>query len=472
MGKTIIIGAGISGLSAAFWIQQQGVDVEVFEKNHRAGGVIETLQEEGFLFEKGPNSFLDNAPDTMALCRDLKLENEVLKQSMRTNARFIYLNGKLQEVPIGPGGLIKTELLSGKAKRGLLKEMFRKANRSKEDESLASFIRRRLGDEILNNMVTPFISGVYAGDPEHLSLRATFPLFYELERNHGSLIRGMLFRGRRKKKEQKESSTEGAARAKNMCSLVDGMEILTQALARALGDRLHLNSPVAEIRRKPEGGYRVMIDGAQPRLAEADVLVLAVPAYNASALLEPILHQSSGYLHTIPYNALSVVGMGYSRDAVKHECNGFGFLAPRNQGVRILGSIWSSSLFVRRAPGGYKNFTVFIGGGLDPEAFALKDEELLQQIQTDLKITVGAEGKPVVRRIFRWERAIPQYPIGHVEHIEDLQREIASTPGLFCIGNYLDGVAVNDCIRNARRVAREVVNILKAHEPGIPKVAV
>ncbi|MFB3786596.1 MAG: protoporphyrinogen oxidase [bacterium] len=472
MGKAIIIGAGISGLSAAFWIQQKGIEVEVFEKNNRAGGVIETLREEGYLFEKGPNSFLDNAPDTLALCHDLNLENEVLKQSMRTNARFIYMNGKLQEVPMGPGGLFKTELLSGQAKRGLLKEMFRKANRSKEDESLAAFIRRRLGEEILNNMVTPFISGVYAGDPEQLSLRATFPLFYELERNHGSLIRGMIFRKRDRKKQKKESSTEGAARAKNMCSLVDGMEVLTQTLARELGNRLNLNSPVVEIQRRPEGGYRVVIDSPAARSVEADVVVLAAPAYNASALLEPILHQSSGYLHTIPYNALSVVGMGYARGAVKHECNGFGFLAPRNQGVRILGSIWSSSLFIRRAPGGYKNFTVFIGGGLDPAAYTLKDDELLNQIRADLKTTVGTEGEPAIQRIFRWERAIPQYPIGHMEHIEVLQREMASTPGLFCIGNYLDGVSVNDCIRNARRVSLEVEKALNARGPRVSEAAV
>lgn len=467
MGKAVVIGAGISGLAAAFWIQQKGMDVEVFEKNSRAGGVIETLREEGYLFEKGPNSFLDNAPDTLALCRDLNLENEVLKQSMRTNARYIFLNGRLQEVPIGPGGLFKTGLLSGKAKRGLLGEMFRRANRSQQDESLASFIRRRLGVEILNNIVTPFISGVYAGDPEQLSLRATFPLFYELERNHGSLIRGMLSRKRDKTRKQKESSTEGAARAKNMCSLVDGMEALTQALARKLDGRLHLNSAAVEIQRQPQGGYRVVIDGAQAKPVEADVVVLAVPAYNASALLEPILHQSSGYLHTIPYNALSVAGLGYARGAVKHDCNGFGFLAPRNQGVRILGSIWSSSLFVRRAPGGYKNFTVFIGGGLDPAAYALNDDELLPQIRTDLKNTVGAEGEPAILRIFRWERAIPQYPIGHVEHIEVLQREMASTPGLFCIGNYLDGVSVNDCIRNARRVSLEVVKALNDRGPRV-----
>ncbi len=455
MKKAVVIGAGISGLAAAFWLMRRGIDVELFERENRVGGVIQTLRENGYLFEKGPNSFLDNAPDTMELCRELNLENELLKQSMRGNARYIYLKGELHNVPMGPGGLVKTPLLSGKAKRGLLLEVFRSANRSREDESLASFVRRRLGDEILNNLVTPFVSGVYAGDPEKLSLRGTFSILYDLERDHGGLIRGGIARlfGRKKKDPNKPKKP----RAKNLCSFVDGMETNTQAIARELGNRLHRQSPVDEIHRKADGGYRVSASG---RTIEADAIVLAVPAYNVAPLLAPFAPESAEYLRTIPYNALAVVGMGYPRQAVVHECNGFGFLSPRNQGIRILGSIWNSSLFARRAPGGYRSFSVFIGGGLDPTAIQLSDAEMLAQIRTDLQKTIGASGEPSVQHVFRWERAIPQYPIGHVERIENLQRELAAVPGLFCIGNYLDGVSTNDCIRKARETADEIVRFL------------
>ncbi|MGC9328886.1 MAG: protoporphyrinogen oxidase, partial [Candidatus Hinthialibacter sp.] len=193
---------------------------------------------------------------------------------------------------------------------------------------------------------------------------------------------------------------------------------------------------------------------------EAQAVVLAAPSYGAAALLEPLAPRSADYLKSIPYNALAVVGMGYPRESIQHECNGFGFLAPRNQGVRILGSIWNSSLFVRRAPGGYRSFSVFIGGGLDPTAIQLSDEEMISQIKVDLQKTVGASGEPDVAHVFRWERAIPQYPIGHVERIEEMRRELEPLPGLFCIGNYLDGVSTNDCIRKGKMIAETVTKFL------------
>ena len=459
MGKTIIIGAGISGLSAAFWIQQQGVDVEVFEKNHRAGGVIETLQEEGFLFEKGPNSFLDNAPDTMALCRDLKLENEVLKQSMRTNARFIYLNGKLQEVPIGPGGLIKTELLSGKAKRGLLKEMFRKANRSKEDESLASFIRRRLGDEILNNMVTPFISGVYAGDPEQLSLQAIFPILYDLEREYGSIMVGGVRRilGGNKKKGPSQKSEK--QRSRNLCSFRNGLGSLPEKIAERFPNRLHFRATVKEFFFGDKVfGVRTAESGEIP--TRFDALVLAVPGYALPELLRPYLPQVCGALEALPYNRLSVYGLGTPKSRVQHPCDGFGYLVPRKQGPRILGTIWSSSIFSHRAPVEYHCFIIYVGGGLDPGAYDLSDTDLRAQVIADLHTTVGAQAPFTSEKIFRYPRAIPQYPLGHVNNTRNLFDACAQIPGLFLTGNYIDGVSVNDCIRNGKNTALKVLSYL------------
>jgi oxygen-dependent protoporphyrinogen oxidase len=453
--KVILIGAGISGISAAYWIKQYGFDVHVLEKSHRVGGVIETIREGGYLFEKGPNSFLDNAPDTMDLCAQLNLENELLKQSLRGNKRFIYLNGKLHEVPTGPGGLVKTELLSGKSKRGLLAEPFRKANRSPEDESLADFIRRRLGNEILDHLVTPFVSGVYAGDPEKLSLRGTFSMLYELERQHGGLLRGGIARLFKRKKKTDEPQPK-KKRAKNLCSYIDGMSVMTDALARELQGCIHLNAAIKEITYRPAEGFTVSWEDTSAQTQHGDALVLAVPAYAVPALASSLLPHSVEYLRSIPHNRLNVVGMSYAKDQIRHECDGFGFLSPRGQDIRILGSIWSSSLFPRRAPGGERSLTVFIGGGLDPTAYELPDEELMRQIQGDLQKSLGVSGEPRAVKIFRWEKAIPQYPIGHVEKIELLKQEQEKTPGLFLIGNYVNGVSTNDCIRNARQCAEQV----------------
>ncbi len=456
MAKVIVIGAGISGLSTAYWIQKAGHDVVLLEKESRAGGSIDTLQEEGYLFEKGPNSFLDNVQETLDLCLDLGLENELLTRVMRGAKRYLFLNGRLQEAPSGPGALYKTELLSARSKRRLLTEVFRGGNRSPEDESLASFIRRRFGDEMLHNMVTPFVSGVYAGDPEKLSLRATFPMLYDLERESGSLVRGMIRRGLSRKK---KSDQPKKRRTKNLCSFVDGMSALVRALTGELKEALHLGVNVNPIEKRSGGGFSVSAEGMDAGQT-ADAVVLAAPSHVVPAIAGSLLAETSEYLQSIPYNRLNVVGIGYQREDIESDCDGFGFLVPRDQEIRILGSIWSSSLFARRAPGGMRCFTVFVGGALDPNAILLSDEELLELVQNDLNVSMGIKGKPVIQRIFRWEKAIPQYPVGHVENIERVNQERERTPGFFLTGNYLDGVSVNDCIRNAKQTAKSVCEYL------------
>lgn len=452
MAKVIICGAGISGLSTAHWLKSLGHEVIIFEAADRAGGVIQTLQQDGYLFEKGPNSFLDNVPEVFELCHALRLENQILKQSMRGNKRYIYLNGELQEVPTGPGALMKTTLLSSSAKRGLLFEAFRSANYSKEDESCASFIRRRAGTEVYENMFTPFVSGVYAADPEQLSVQASFPMLYDLERQHGSLSKGMLAKALSRKKSPPKP------RAKNICSFIHGMQTLTDALVKSLRDVLRLNCPITRI--LPQGNS-IEIESNWIK-EHADAIVLTAPANTASNLLRELLPNTSAYFQTIPYNRMTVLGLGYKRERIKHPCDGFGFLVPRKQDIRILGSIWGSSLFAGRAPGGEKAFSVFIGGGLDKEAFNLSDDELFDLAKQDLFRAIGAEGEPVVKHIFRWERAIPQYPIGHVQKIEEMNNALKAIPSLFLTGNFIQGISVNDCIANGKKTALRVHESLQA----------
>lgn len=456
MKNILVIGAGISGLVSAYWLKKKGLNVTLVEKENRAGGVIQTIRENGYMFECGPNSFLDNAPETLELCDLLNLDNELLKQSMRGNPRYIYLNGKLNEVPTGPGALFKSELFPKKVRRRLYTEPFRRSNRNPQDESLADFVRRRLGDKILQNIVTPFVSGVYAGDPEKLSLRGTFSFLYDLERNHGSLFRGMLARMFKRKKKKDGQPEKKKPRAKNLCSFVDGLQVLPDALVETLSDSVRFNTTVKQIRPCQEFGYDVTLEGESNGTETFDGIVFAVPAYVLPSMLSDLLPNSCEYWASIPYNRLSVVCLSFKKDEIEHDCHGFGFLVPRGQEIRILGSIWSSSLFARRAPAGERSFTVFIGGGLDPEAFDLSEEELIQQAITDLSHCIGISGQPTQQKVIRWERAIPQYPIGHVEKTEEIKKEQNSMPGLFFTGNYLDGVSVNDCIRNAKSTAEEV----------------
>lgn len=447
MARVLIIGAGISGLAAAHRLRRAGCDVKVIEATSEVGGAISTERDGEWLFERGPNSFLDNEPATLELCRELKLENRLLKTSLKGSKRFIFLNDALHEAPSGPGALYKTPLLSASAKRGLFLEPLRGANRSREDESLADFVRRRLGDEVLDHMVTPFVSGVYAGDPEKLSLRASFEILYDLERDHGSLLLGGLSRAFGNKK------TDGKPkkpRSKNLCSFIDGMQELPAAIAAELGEAVRLNSPVQGVERDA-GRWRVHIESGDSE--EGDALIVTAPAYISAEWLSSFIPDGAAYLKSIPYNKLCVMAMGYRREDVEHSCDGFGFLVPRRQSIRFLGSIWSSSLFAIRAPGGHHTLTCFIGGGLDSQAYDMSDDELRGTVMRDLHVSLGARGEPAAERLIRWEKAIPQYPIGHVDAVERLQSEMHESPGLYLTGNFMRGVSVNDCIRNARETA-------------------
>lgn len=456
MATVIIIGAGISGLATAHWLKQQGRHTIVMDKSYRPGGAIHSYKLGCYLYETGPNTFLDNVQEMMDLCKELKLHNEIFKVSMRDNDRYIYYNGKLNKIVPGPA-FLKSELLSRETKWKMATEAFRGGNRSKQDESLGSFIRRRFGDDLLKNLVTPFISGVYAGDPDKLSLRSTFPLLYDLERQYGSVIRGMFLKMLFKKKDL--TPRKKKLRTKNMCSFDEGMRVLIEAMCEEVDD-LKLSRGVKEIKKNADGTFTVFAD--RDEVITGDAVVLATSSYSVPEIAGQFFPQTSKYLQSIPYNRLAVVGLGYKREAVQHECTGFGFLVPRNQNIRILGCLFSSSLFPLRAPRGEMAFTVFIGGGLDQQAFDMTDDELYALARKDLETSIGASGEPEYKTLVRWEKAIPQYPIGHLEEIAKVEAECRQTPGLFLAGNYLDGVSTNDCVYRAKQVSEEIKNYLKS----------
>ena len=459
MKRIAVIGAGISGLSAAHWIAQAGHDVTIFEQSDRVGGSIHSVRENGFLFEAGPNSLLDNTPATLELCDSLGITGELEKQPLRTKSRYIFLNGRLHEVPTGPIGLISTSILSQSAKWRILKEPFIQGNRSLEDESIAAFIRRRFGEELLDHVVTPFVSGVYAGDPEQLSLQAIFPILYDLEREYGSIMVGGVRRmlGGNKKKGPSQKSEK--QRSRNLCSFRNGLGSLPEKIAERFPNRLHFRATVKEFFFGDKVfGVRTAESGEIP--TRFDALVLAVPGYALPELLRPYLPQVCGALEALPYNRLSVYGLGTPKSRVQHPCDGFGYLVPRKQGPRILGTIWSSSIFSHRAPVEYHCFIIYVGGGLDPGGYDLSDTDLRAQVIADLHTTVGAQAPFTSEKIFRYPRAIPQYPLGHVNNTRNLFDACAQIPGLFLTGNYIDGVSVNDCIRNGKNTALKVLSYL------------
>src|SRR5262245_5733149 len=458
---SVIIGAGISGLVAAHRLKKMGRDLLLVESGAQAGGVIQSREVEGFLIECGPNS-LRGSHEFLDLVEELNLTGELITADPRAPA-YIYADGRLQAAPMSPPALVKTKLISNAAKFRLLREPLVKARREGGEESVASFVRRRLGGEILERMVGPFLSGVYAGDPEELSVQACFPTLAEFEAEAGGVLRGALRAAKQSRKG--EGKSKRSLRPYRLCSFRHGLSALPGALSESLGDRLLTRVRIIDIRSKD--GFELKIEHrGEIKTINGSTLVISTPAYVAGRLLGEIAPEIAQLVAEIPYVSIASVPLAYRAEQVSRELDGFGFLAaralaprvegPRGEGVRILGSVWNSSLFAGRAPDGWVCLTNFIGGATDTEAIKLGDEELIRIVHNDLRKVLGVSGEPRRLPITRYERAIPQYVMGHaarVERIESLLREI---PGGWIAGNYLRGIALGDCIKQAERVAVEI----------------
>lgn len=446
---TLIVGAGISGLTTAFWLRRAGLRVAVIEAAPRAGGSIETWAQGAWRFEMGPNTVLESHEEVTGLLREASLESEKIVAAPSGKRRFLWKQGRLHALPGGPPGLLKTPLFSTGAKLRLLKEPWigRPAVGVEDvEESIAQFVRRRLGPELLRYAVGPFVSGVYAGDPERLSARWAVPRIWSLEAEHGSLVRGAL-------KKRKGPRPDGA-----MFSFPQGLEELPRRLAREVGD-VRTGVAARRIVRHETGGYRVETSAG---VLCSDRVVLSVPADRAAQLLDEATGGRSRLFAEIPYAAVGIVSLGYRRADVGHALDGFGFLAPRGEGLRVLGCLFPSEIFPGRAPEGHVALAAFVGGRTDPEIVEMDDARILDLVEDDLRRALGVRGAPVLAAVRRWPRAIPQYELGHgrfVERAAEIEREL---PGLHLGGSFLRGISVPDCVKNATGLAGE---ILRHHGP-------
>ena len=441
----LVVGAGISGLTTAFRLRCAGLRVSVVEEGSRVGGAMETWSDGPWRFEMGPNTVLESHAEVSRLLQEAGLDGGKLPAQPSAKRRYLWKDGRLHALPGGPPGLLKTPLFSTRAKLRLLREPWIGPPPADREESIARFVERRLGPEILRYAVAPFVSGVYAGDPERLSARWAVPRIWALEAEHGSLIRGALAL----RKNQKRT---GAPRpAGTMFSFHAGLEELPRRLAREIGD---VRTGVRAQRIVRAGtGYRVETSAGP---IEAAQVILAVPADAAARLLADATGGRSELFSEIPYAPVAVVSLGYRRSAVTHELGGFGFLAPRGQGLRVLGCLFPSEIFPGRAPEGHVALAAFLGGRTDPGIVEEPDERILEVVEDDLRRALGVSGAPVLARVRRWPRAIPQYEIGHgrfVERAAEIEREL---PGVRLGGNFLRGISVPDCIKNAAALAEEV----------------
>ncbi len=444
-----VLGGGITGLSAAWHLRQAGLAPVVFEHSARVGGAVHTLRTDGWLHELGPNSLLESAPEVAAFIEAVGLESRRLYAAPEAKNRYIVRDGAPVRMPGSPTDFLTTPLFSSRAKLGLLGEPFRARGAADEDESVADFVVRRLGEEFLNYAVNPFVGGVYAGDPRRLSVRDGFPKLHALEQEHGSLIRGAMAR----------RNTSGGPQGR-MFSFPEGLEELPRQLADSLGAAVRLQTNVRNIRQHGAHWELEFEAGGVLHHELFSEVICALPADALSRLHFEGVPQPARLegLQQIEHPPVASVFVGYRREDVAHPLDGFGVLVPEVEHGRILGALFSSSLFPVRAPEGHVAITCFVGGTRQPELAALPEDELVATVRAELAQLLGANGQPVFTHVHRWPRAIPQYTLGYRRHKDALTEFEASAPGLFIGGNCRDGVSLANCIASGQRLANAVAH--------------
>ncbi len=496
MRDTVIVGAGISGLVAAYRLKSLGVDALLLETSGRAGGVIRSETIDGYLIERGPNSS-QGTEELMALADELGIAQEIVEGDPKAPA-YIYHNGELHAVPMSAGAFLKSRLFSARGKLRLIREFFVPARKEESEESVFSFAERRIGREGAERMISAFVSGIYAGDAKKLSVQAAFPKMVNLEMSYGGLFRGMFAKA---KEAKKKSMAPSGPRSRRSCSFRRGMSFLTDTLAEIIGEDLmlgcsdiDLKSEISDFTGRSDidlkseisdftGGSDVDLEsetsnfkgsfgidlkseisnfklsfsrsGIREEISCKNVII-STPAFAASRLVATVSEELSRLLGEIEYPPLAIVYLAYDESMIGHSLHGFGFLAAPRDGLSVLGCVWNTSLFEGRAPEGKALMTIFIGGARNPAAARLADDELVALAHGEIQRAMKIRGEPRSISITRYERAIPQYNLGHAARVRRIDELIRQNAGLYIAGNYLRGPSTGDCVKEADRVAREV----------------
>ncbi len=472
MLDTLIIGAGISGLSLAHALQQNpSRRILVTERQGRVGGNIKTTNVAEFLWEEGPNSF-SPTPALLKLAIDVGLKQELVLADRRL-PRYVYWKGQLHPVPMNPQAAVKSQLLGWRGKlralTGILgfvpPAMGTQLSQQGGEETVAEFFSRHLGAEVAERLVAPFVSGVYAGNVHQLSASAAFRQVTQLADAGGGLLAGAMLSHRQHHKPMTATDPSiPKTKPGELGSFKQGLKALPEALATKLGNAVKLNWHLTAV--SPTDRETYLAEFSTPaghQQIESRTVVLTTPAYVAANLLQPLQPLLSKALLEIPYPPVACVVLAYPENALKRPLRGFGNLIPRGQGIRTLGTIWSSTLFPGRAPKGWQILTNFIGGATDPEIADLDADQIVQEVHRDLRqIVLRSDVPPKVLAVNLWQRAIPQYTLGHHGRLNQINQCLQQFPGLYLCGNYLDGVSLGDCIKRAQELATEVCEYLQA----------
>jgi oxygen-dependent protoporphyrinogen oxidase len=499
MKSVAIIGAGIAGLTAAFYLKRKGIPVTVYEASRRVGGVIQSAAQDGYLAEFGPNTILETSPKIAQLVRDAGLETRRLNPDPKAEARYVVRYKRPIAMPGSPLGFFTTKLFTAGAKLAVLREPFVAPRRDGVEESIAQFVVRRLNREFLDQAIDALVAGIYAGDPHRLSLTHAFPKLKALEDNYGSLIKGQIF-GAGARKRSGEVAKDRAPKF----SFDEGLQVLPDTLHQLLGDAVRLNTSVTKLTQTTDGWTLTLSDGRTPRapltaheigdsqssslretrvehsaviycgtafkLAELKVMygraaLPRSPEIGAAQQHRPTENKELEPLDLSPFSEIrhppvASVVLGFRREDVAHPCEGFGMLIPKIEGFKILGTIFSSSLFPNRAPAGHVTLTSYIGGERYPELALLPAEKLVALVCEDLRVLLGVTGKTTFQHCVLYPKAIPQYNVGYGRYRELMNEIENKAAGLFFAGHYRDGVSLGDTIVSGVNIVERVAGFI------------
>jgi oxygen-dependent protoporphyrinogen oxidase len=464
MKRIAIIGGGITGLAAAYALDQKRrsgfeVDYTVFEGSPRFGGVMVSDHVDGCLIEAGPDSFLTEKPWASDLCRQIGLGDQLIGSNDRQRKTYILARGRLIEMPDGLMFMVPTKIMptvlsplfSEATKLRMAREWFHPPHKANGDESVASMVERHYGSEMVDLLADPLLSGVYGGEASQLSVRAVLPRFAEMEAKYGSLGRAML--AARKKMAQ---AAKGPARPL-FTSLKDGMQQMIDALLAQLNPKSLSAETIVQAIQLEAGGWTV---SAGLKSDQFDAVILALPAHNAATLLQMSGSALSAELRTIAYSSSVTVTLGYGKTVRDSLPPGFGFLIPRSAGKRMLAATFVHNKFPHRAPDDRAIIRCFLGGARDEQVLSLSNEQILDLVRSELKQIIGLTAEPLFARVYKWKCAMAQYAVGHLERLERIEALRQKLPGLALAGNGYSGIGVPDCVRSGTEAATRILDEL------------
>jgi oxygen-dependent protoporphyrinogen oxidase len=476
MTHVTIIGGGIAGLATAFYLQQKSretgasIDYTLIERRPRFGGKITTQYEDGFVIEGGPDSFITQKPWGTQLCRDLGISERVIPTNDHRRNVYVLKKGKLRAFPGGFRLAIPTEFVPfalttlispwGKLRMGM--DLFIPPRQEQGDESLADFFRRRLGNEAVDTIAGPMMGGIYTADPEQLSIQSTFPMFVEMERKYGSLIKAMQAG---KKKRAAAGHPHGQKNGKPpamFTSLQGGMNELIQTLVSRLDGDVRPGYGVARVEHQAPG-FKIFFDDPDTPPLTTDAVILAVPAFIAAGLVGNMAPDLAEKLNQIRYVSTANISLAYRYSDVRphHDLNGFGFMIPKSENRSILACTWTSTKFNYRVPEDGALIRVFVGGDGREHLLDLPDEELVSLARTELADIMGLTAEPVTQRIFRWRQGNPQYDVGHLDRVGEMEALAERFPGLYLTGSAFRGIGIPDCVKSALNTIEQVLSLVE-----------